>query len=32
MDREEFLDHSAKILIDLQFDEAAMISGDDIPF
>jgi hypothetical protein len=31
MDREEFLDHSAKILIDLQFDAAAKIS-DDIPF
>jgi hypothetical protein len=34
MDREELLNHAARILIDLRFDEAeaAEISDDDIPF
>ena len=33
MDRDEFLDHSARILVDLQIDQAEAVSRDDtIPF
>jgi hypothetical protein len=32
MDREEFLNHSARILLDLVLDETKSISDDDIPF
>lgn len=33
MDRDEFLDHSARILLDLRLDgEAPAISDDDVPF
>jgi hypothetical protein len=33
MDRDEFLDQSARILLDLRIDEAALTTGDeDIPF
>lgn len=32
MDRDELLDHSARILLDLRIDEPPSISDDDIPF
>ena len=33
MDRGEFLDHAARILLDLRLDEAgAALTDDDIPF
>lgn len=32
MDRDELLDHSARILLDLQFQEVASDLPDDIPF
>jgi hypothetical protein len=34
MDRSEFLDHAARILLDLKLDEAgaAALTNDDIPF
>lgn len=34
MDRSEFLDHAARILLDLKLDEAgaAALTDDDIPF
>jgi hypothetical protein len=31
MDRDEFLDHSARILLDLQFNQSAQ-NDDDVPF
>ena len=32
MDRDEFLDHSARILLDLRINESVSIFDDDIPF
>lgn len=32
MDRNEFLDQSARILLDLRFDDAPVIADEDIPF
>jgi len=32
MDRDEFLDHAARILLDLKVELAQFITGDDIPF
>jgi len=32
MDRGEFLDHAARILLDLQMEEPDTLSDDDIPF
>jgi hypothetical protein len=32
MDRDEFLDQSARILLDLRLDSPATITDDDIPF
>jgi hypothetical protein len=32
MDRDEFLEHSARILLDLRINESASIFDDDIPF
>jgi hypothetical protein len=32
MDREELLDRSARILLDLRIDEPLPITEDDIPF
>ena len=32
MDRDELLDHAARILLDLQIDQAPTITDDDIPF
>jgi hypothetical protein len=32
MDRDEFLDESARILLDLHFEEGKIITDDDLPF
>ena len=32
MDRDEFLDHSARILVDLRINEPSFLTDDDIPF
>ncbi|MBI4474176.1 MAG: hypothetical protein HY646_16010 [Acidobacteria bacterium] len=32
MDRDEFLDHAARILLDLRIEPAQFITDDDIPF
>ncbi len=32
MDRDEFLDHAARILLDLKIEPAQFITDDDIPF
>jgi hypothetical protein len=32
MDRDEFLDHSARILLDLRINEPSPIADDDVPF
>jgi hypothetical protein len=32
MDRDEFLDQSARIMLDLRFDSTLMLTDEDIPF
>ncbi len=32
MDRDEFLDHAARILLDLQIERTHTLTDDDIPF
>jgi len=32
MDRDEFLDHAARILLDLKIDTTELKTEDDIPF